>query len=72
MIAKGTRVQLHPATDEWMQGDRYGEIVGYSRKHPYKDTSTGRINIITPYRVKLNKSGRIRRFHPDHLIAIDY
>ena len=23
----GTRVQLHPGTDRWMMGDRYGEIV---------------------------------------------
>jgi len=22
----GDRVQLHPATDEWMQGDRFGEV----------------------------------------------
>lgn len=24
------RVELHPATDEWMRGDRYGDIIGYS------------------------------------------
>jgi hypothetical protein len=39
----GMRVELHPATDQWMQGDRYGEIThifdGYAR-------------------VKLDKSGR--------------
>lgn len=23
----GDRVELHPATDRWMAGDRYGEIV---------------------------------------------
>ena len=29
----GDRVQLHPATDAWMRGDRFGEIrvVGVSR-----------------------------------------
>ncbi len=70
MLNKGQRVQLHPACDEWIQGDRYGEIVGYGHKHPYKDTRTGRINIITPYRVKLDKSGRTRRFHPDNVTEI--
>lgn len=24
---EGQRVQLHPATDAWMQGDRYGNVV---------------------------------------------
>ena len=24
----GDRVQLHPATDHWMRGQRYGEVVG--------------------------------------------
>ena len=51
----GTRVQLHPATDEWMQGDRYGEIVKAGR---------------TLYSVKLDKSGRTRRFPVRDLIAI--
>ena len=23
----GRRVKIHPATDAWMQGDRYGEVV---------------------------------------------
>jgi hypothetical protein len=23
----GKRVELHPATDAWMQGDRFGEVV---------------------------------------------
>lgn len=26
-LAPGTRVELHPATDAWMRGDRYGEIM---------------------------------------------
>ena len=39
----GLRVQMHPATDLWMQGDRYGEIVKVGRKL---------------YSVKLDKSGR--------------
>lgn len=27
----GRRIQLHPATDQWMRGDRYGEIVSETR-----------------------------------------
>lgn len=26
----GMRVELHPATDSWMRGDRFGEIVSVS------------------------------------------
>ena len=29
----GKRAQLHPATDRWMRGDRYGEIVAVSKKY---------------------------------------
>lgn len=29
---KGRRVELHPATDTWMRGDRYGEILSLGRK----------------------------------------
>lgn len=32
MIELRSRVQLHPATDAWMAGDRYGVIVGIGRK----------------------------------------
>ena len=28
MLKVGTRIQMHSATDEWMQGDRYGQIIG--------------------------------------------
>lgn len=28
----GDRVSLHPATAAWMQGDRYGEVVGVLRR----------------------------------------
>jgi len=26
-FVRGRRVELHPATDRWMMGDRYGEVV---------------------------------------------
>jgi len=69
-LSKGTRVQLHAACDEWMQGDRYGVVVGRGRKRAYRDHFTGETNEERPYRVKLDKSGRVRRFHPTHLFEV--
>ena len=73
-MKKGDRVQLHPACDEWMQGDRYGTVAGFGRltyisrdgKDLDLETSPGRKVI-----VKLDRSGRVRRFHPDNLFPID-
>ena len=48
----GTRVQLHPATDAWMRGDRYAEIVAIG--HTY-------------LRVKTD-SGRTIRVHADNIL----
>ena len=67
MFEIGTRVQLHPATDAWMQGDRYGVIVGLGHKREYVDTFTKTTSFERPYNVKLDKSGRTRRFHPSHI-----
>jgi hypothetical protein len=47
------RVELHPATDRWMMGDRYGEIVRV------KD---GLVH------VRLDKSGKTFRFKPDDIL----
>ena len=47
-----TRVQLHPATDRWMMGDRYGEIVSLF----FKDNLTACAP--SAPRVKLDKSGK--------------
>lgn len=69
-IAKGARVMMHPASDAWMQGDRYGEVVGYGRKRLYRDMRTGEDTLITPLRIKLDKSGKIVREHPDEVIVI--
>ena len=43
----GKRVEMHPATDDWMKGDRYGTIVRSSSK-------TKRVIIL------LDKSGKKR------------
>jgi hypothetical protein len=34
-IRAGDRVELHPATDRWMRGDRYAEVISiyYSQKY---------------------------------------
>lgn len=48
-LVPGTRVQLHPATDAWMRGDRYGEIVKAGPRL---------------YHVLMDTSGRTRKIHP--------
>lgn len=63
----GKCCRLHAACDEWMQGDRTGRIVGIGRARTYIDAVTGEENQVRPYRVKLDVSGRIRRFHPENL-----
>jgi hypothetical protein len=53
-----------------MQGDRYGEIVGFGRKREYVDTFTNEHTFETPVRVKLDKSGRVKRFHSTHIYRL--
>lgn len=45
----GTRVQLHPATDAWMSGDRFGTVVKVATRFIH---------------VSMDRSGRTRRFAP--------
>jgi hypothetical protein len=52
--APGSRVELHPATDEWMSGDRYGTVK--------RTDAHGRVW------VRLDRSGRLRPFHPDNIL----
>lgn len=49
----GQRIQLHPGTDLWMQGARYGEIVKVGRKalHVRLDVTFGKIVRIAPRNV---------------------
>lgn len=42
----GTRVELHPATDAWMSGDKYGDVVRTGRLYVY---------------VKMDRSGKVRK-----------
>lgn len=52
---EGRRVELHPATDRWMQGDRFGTILG--RVH-------GRPGV---YFVHLDRSNTTAQLHIDNL-----
>ena len=66
----GDQVELHPATDAWMRGDRYGTVTGVGRFRPYIDAD-GTASFAGQVFVLLDKSGRIRRFHPDNVFVID-
>lgn len=48
-FTQGMRVELHPATDAWMMGDRYGDVVLVGRKLVH---------------VNMDRSGKTRKVHP--------
>ena len=52
----GQRVQLHPALDRWMRGDRYGKVSKVTRQTVH---------------VHLDRSGQTRAFQPMHLTAVN-
>lgn len=49
----GDRVELHPATDAWMSGDRYGEVTKIGRFYLY---------------VKMDRSHLLRRLVPEKIL----
>jgi hypothetical protein len=49
----GDRIQLHPATDAWMMGDRFGQIRKVTQKF---------------YHVAMDVSGRVRRVAPCNIL----
>lgn len=49
------RVQIHPATDRWMRGDRYGEIERVTK---------------TRLHVRMDRSKQLVTFHPDNILEI--
>ena len=55
-MKQGDRVQLHPATDRWMMGDRYGECRSV--------TKDGHVW------VKLDKSGKLIRFEAANVLEL--
>jgi hypothetical protein len=48
----GARIELHPATDAWMRGDRFGVIVKSGRKYLH---------------VLMDRSGRTLRVAPEYV-----
>lgn len=52
----GQRVELHPGTDAWMRGDRYGDIVKIGRRTVY---------------VKMDKSGKILSLMPHNVTLVN-
>lgn len=57
----GQRCELHPATDRWMMGDRYGVIVAISKRiRSYLDPKDPRNGQV--FTVLLDKSGKRIRF----------
>jgi hypothetical protein len=50
---EGQRVQLHPGTDRWMRGDRYGTVLRTGRKY---------------VRVLMDRSGHTIRVAPENLL----
>ncbi len=57
-FAVGQRVQLHPATDFWMSGAKYGEITRLFPTSPI------------PLSIRLDVTGKIVRLHPKNIIEI--
>ncbi len=54
-FARNERVELHPATDAWMQGDRFGEVVKVGREYVH---------------VRMDRSARKLAIRPRHIGAI--
>lgn len=49
-------VELHPATDRWMMGDRFGRVTSIDRKKGH---------VI----LKMDRSGKRFRFLPDNILT---
>lgn len=55
MFKVGDRVQLHPATDRWMRGDRFGVVSKVGRRYVH---------------IRLDRSGDDRPFAPENVIRL--
>lgn len=51
------RIEIHPATDRWMAGDRFGSVIGYRKDKAGKEI----------YRVKMDRSGKTISVHEDNV-----
>ena len=52
----GDRVELHPGTDAWMSGDKYGVVEKIGRQYVH---------------VRMQRSGRLRKLHPDFVAVTE-
>ena len=57
----GDRVELHPCTDDWMRGDRFGEVVKVDRNEE---------GVVWRVHVRLDKSNKVRRFAHDRVLDV--
>lgn len=64
----GRRVELHPSTDQWMRGDRYGEIVRTTISTANRLDPRDSAHVFVT--VRLDRSGRTLRFHESHILHI--
>ena len=65
----GMRAELHPATDAWMRGDRYGEIVAVSAKsHSYVDPGYPRNG--HTFTIQMDRSGRKLRVSEGNIARV--
>ena len=69
-MTKGQRVELHPATDRWMMGDRFGVVSGFGRPILTHDKASGRAVVFRPVFVTLDKSGKRVKFHPANVVTL--
>ena len=53
-FSPGQHVQLHPATDAWMQGDRHGQVSSIGRTYVH---------------VRMDRSGRVLKVLPENLLT---
>lgn len=65
----GKRVELHPATDRWMRGDRYGVILSISKRSRSFLDSTDPRNGQT-FKVKMDKSGKTIRISEGNITEV--
>lgn len=66
----GDRVVLHPGLDDWMRGDRYGEVVKFGQERLFRPLEGGELYAARAVFVKMDKSGKTRTFHPERLTVI--
>ncbi len=60
-IEIGQRVELHPATDHWMRGSRYGKVVHV------RDDIKDNLKFLN---VKLDTTGEIVKLLPQHIMKV--